>query len=116
MCVQSGFAFKNILFLLLTVVLAVWAVLWIYSLGISIDQKNGSVKLTLGLSSNHIHERALEHIASLGVEKESNVGMSFIIYYRNGHSEKLFYRFYRVSFIEAGQFKRIKRELTNIQF
>ena len=116
MCVQSGFAIKNILLLLLVMLLAAFGVCWIYLLGIRIDRQNGKVKLVLGLSSSYIYERALDHIASLDVEKESNVGMYFIIHYRNGGSEKLFYRFYRVSFIEASQFKRIKRELAKMNF
>ena len=116
MSVQSGFAFKSILLLLLAVVLVVFGLFWIYFPGIWIDRKNGKVKLMLGLSANHIHERELAHIVSLDVEKEANLGMHFIVNYRSGHSEKLFYRFYRVSFIEAMQFRRIKRELTGLKF
>ena len=77
MCVQSGFAFKSILLLLLAVVLVVFGLFWIYFPGIWIDRKNGKVKLMLGLSANYIHERELAHIVSLDVEKEVVInGMS----------------------------------------
>ena len=115
MCVQSGFAFKSMLLLLLVFVLAVFGVFLLYFPGVRIDRKNDKVKLMLGFSANDIHERELAHIASLDVEKEANLGIYFIVNDQSGHSERFFYRFYRVSFIEAMQFKRIKRELASLK-
>jgi hypothetical protein len=116
MCIQSEFAIKNVLFLLLVVLFVAFGVFWIYLPGVEIDRVNGKVKLILGLSSDHVYERIMDDIASLDVEKESNIGMHFIIRYKNGYSQKLLYRFYRVSFIEEIQFKRIKRELAKLKF
>lgn len=116
MCIQSDFAIKNILFLLLVVFFVAFGVFWIYLPGVKIDRVNGNVKLILGLSSDHIYERRMDDIASLDVEKEANIGMHFIIHYKSGYSQKMFYRFYRASFIEQMQFKRIKRELAMLKF
>ena len=116
MTIQSQFAIKYILMMLVVFIFVVFGILWIYSLGIVIDKKKNSAKLILGLSDRNIHERALSNIASIDVEKDGNLGMNFILHYNYGASEKLYYKFYRVSFVEEIQFKRIKKSLSKLKF
>ena len=42
--------------------------------------------------------------------------MNFIINYKNGYSEKRYYAFYRISFVEQAQFKRLKKSFNEIKF
>ena len=116
MMIQSQFAIKYILMMLAVFVLVFFGLLWIYSLGIVIDKKKNKLTLILGLSDRNIHERALSNIMSMDVEKDRNLGMYFILNYQYGASEKLYYKFYRISFIEEFQFKRIKKSLAKLKF
>ena len=116
MTIQSQFAIKYILMMLVVFVFVVFGLLWIYSLGIVIDRKKNRLILILGLTDRNIHERALSNIESIDVVKDRNIGMNFILHYHHGASEKLYYKFYRVSFVEAVQFKRIKRSLAKLKF
>ena len=116
MTIQSQFAIKYILMMLVVFVFVAFGLLWIYSLGIVIDKKKNSLTLIFGLTDRNIHKRALSNIASIDVEKDRNLGMNFILHYNYGASEKLYYKFYRVSFVEEVQFKRIKRSLAKLKF
>lgn len=115
MTIQSQFSVKYILLTLVVFVLIVFALLWIYSLGVVVDKKKNNLKIILGLTFNNIHERALSNIASIDVVKDRNLGMNFILNYSYGASETIYYKFYRISFIEEIQFKRIKKSLTNLK-
>lgn len=116
MTIQSQFAVKYILMMLVVFVFVVFGLFWIYSLGIVIDKKKNSLILILGLTDRNIHERALNNIKSIDVVKDRNLGMNFILHYNYGTSEKLYYKFYRVSFVEEAQFKRIKKSLAKLKF
>ena len=115
MTIQSQFSVKYILLTLVAFVFIIFALLWIYSLGIVVDKKKNNLKLILGLTTNNIHERALSNIVSIDVVKDRNLGMNFVLNYSYGTSETIHYQFYRISFIEEIQFKRIKKSLTNLQ-
>lgn len=115
MTIQSQFSVKYILLTLVAFVFIIFALVWIYSLGIVIDKKENILKLILGLTFNNVHERTLNSIVSIDVVKDRNLGMNFIINYSHGTSEKIYYRFYRISFIEEIQFKRIKKRLAKLK-
>lgn len=115
MCIKSSFEFKNILFAIIVFIFAIFGLLFVYSLGIIINYKNNKFKLIVGLTKQNRYERELCDISSLDVEKVLNIGMNFIINYKNGHSERIYYKFYRISFVEESQFKRIKKQLSKIK-
>lgn len=116
MCIQSQFAAKNILMAVAVLLLAVLGTVWIYARGVAVDPKTGSVKLILGLTKKNIHVRMLDQIEYIDAEKHMNLGMYFIVQYKDGHSEKLYYKFYRMSSLEEAQFPRIKRQLSELEF
>lgn len=116
MTIQSQFAIKYVFMMLVEFVFVVFGLLWIYSLGIVIDKKKNSLILILGLTDKNIHKRALSNIVSIDVVKDGNLGMNFILNYSYGTSDKFYYKFYRISFIEEIQFKRIKKRLTKLKF
>ena len=116
MTIQSQFSIKCILMMLVVFTFVVFALLWIYSLGIVIDKKRNCLLLILGLTDKNIHKRALSNIKFIDVVKDRNLGMNFILHYNYGTSEKLYYKFYRVSFVEEAQFKRIKKSLAKLKF
>ena len=115
MTIRSQFSVKYILLTLVAFVFIVFALLWIYSLGIVVDKKKNRLQLILGLTFNNIHERVLSNIVSIDVVKDRNLGMNFILNYSYGTSERIYYKFYRISFIEEIQFKRIKKRLTKLK-
>lgn len=115
MTIQSQFSVKYIILTLVVFALVIFGLLWIYALGVVVDKKKNSVMLIFGLSDKNIHSRALSSILSIDVEKDRNLGMNFILNYRNGDSEKLYYKFYRISFVEEIQFKRIKKSLNKLK-
>ena len=116
MCIQSQFAMKNILMALAVCILVVLGTVWIYALGLTINRKTGKVKLILGLTAKNIHTRMLDQIEYIDVEKHLNLGMYFLIQYKDGRSEKLYYKFYRASALGEAQFPRIKRQLSELEF
>ena len=116
MTIQSQFAIKYIFMMPVVFVFVVFGLLRIYLLGIVIDKKKNSVILILGLTDRNIHKRVLSNIESIDVVKDRNLGMNFILHYNYGASEKLYYKFYRVSFVEEAQFKRIKKSLAKLKF
>ena len=74
MTIQSQFAIKYILMMLVVFVFVVFGLLWIYSLGIVIDKKKNSVILILGLTDRNIHKRVLSNIESIDVVKDIGQG------------------------------------------
>ena len=115
MTIRSQFSIKYILLSLVAFVFIIFALLWIYSLGIVVDKTKDNLTLILGLTDNNIHKRALSNIASIDVVKNGNCGMNFILNYRYGVSETIYYKFYRISFVEEAQFKRIKKSLMKLK-
>lgn len=114
MYIQSNFYFENLLLLVLAVVSAICVLIWIYSMGLFIDKKNNILKIVVGFSKKDKIERSLSDVESIDVELCQDIGMNFIINYRHHCSEKIEYRFYRISFLEKSQYKRLKRQLSKI--
>ena len=116
MCFQSLFDIKNILLCLLVVIFVAFGLIWIYSLGLSINYKKDRLVLILGLTKANHYERVLSNIESIDVEKELNIGFIFVIRYKYGHIERFKYKFYRISFVEESQFKRLKKQINAVRF
>ena len=114
MCITSGFQIKYILFTAIVLFFVIIGMLWIYSLGIVFDFKKNKFKLVLGLSNKNKYERILKNISSVDVVNDLNLGVEFIINYLDGSKEKIYYQFYRISFVENLQFKRLKRQLNKV--
>ena len=114
MCITSGFQIKYILFTAIVLFFVIIGMLWIYSLGIVFDFKKNKFKLVLGLSNKNKCERILKNISSVDVVNDLNLGVEFIINYLDGSKEKIYYQFYRISFVENLQFKRLKRQLNKV--
>lgn len=74
------------------------------------------MKIVLGFSKENKFERNISVVQSLDIELVNNIGMNFIINYKNGYSEKRYYAFYRISFVEQAQFKRLKKSFNEIKF
>lgn len=116
MCLQSSFDIKNILLTILVIIFVVFGLTWLYSLGLSINYKKDRLILILGLTKVNQYERALLNVESIDVEKELNLGFVFVIKYKNGYIERIKYKFYRISIIEEGQFKRLKKQINKLKF
>lgn len=114
MCVTSGFQIKYILFTAIVLFFVIIGMLWIYSLGIVFDFKKNKFKLVLGLSNKNKYERIIKNISSVDMVNDLNLGVEFIINYLDGSKEKIYYHFYRISFVENLQFKRLKRQLNKV--
>lgn len=114
MCFQSSFDIKYILLTILVIVFVVFGLIWIYSLGLSINHKKDRLMLILGLAKANCYERVLSNIESIDIEKELNLGFSFVIKYKEGYIERIKYKFYRISIVEEVQFKRLKKEINNL--
>ena len=83
--------------LLFIVAVAIYVLIWMYSFGIFIDNKNNTIKIITGFSSNNRKERYLSDIKSVDVELNGNIGMTFIIQYIYNSTERIEYEFYRIS-------------------
>ena len=116
MCFQSSFDIKNILLSILVIIFVVFGLTWIYSLGLSINYKKDRLILILGLTKVNQYERSLLNVESIDVEKELNLGFVFVIKYKNGYIERIKYKFYRISIVEEGQFKRLKKQINKLKF
>lgn len=114
--VISRFDLKNLFLLLVSVCFVIIGLIWIYSLGIFIDKKNDKFKIVTGLSKRETRERVLSNIVSVDVELNGDIGMIFIINYKYSGSEKIQYNFYRISFVEKAQYRRIKKHLSKLKF
>lgn len=116
MCFQSLFDIKNILLTILVIIFVVFGLTWLYSLGLSINYKKDRLILILGLTKVNQYERALLNVESIDVEKELNLGFDFVIKYKDGYVERIKYKFYRISIVEEGQFKRLKKQINKLKF
>ena len=114
MCVISGFQIRYILLTAAVLFFVIIGMIWIYSLGIVFDFKKNKFKLILGLSNKNKHERILNSISSIDLVNDLNLGVDVIINYLDGHKEKIYYHFYRISFVEKLQFKRLKKQLNKV--
>ena len=114
MYIQSNFSFFNLMLLLFVVAMAIYVLIWMYSYGIFINNKKNTIKIITGFSSNNRRERSLSDIKSVDVELNGNIGMTFIIQYIYNSTEKIEYKFYRISFLEKSQYKRIKKQVVQL--
>ena len=114
MYIQSNFSFLNLILLLFVLAVIAFGLVWMYSFGIFIDNKSNTIKIITGFSSDNRRERSLSDIKSLDVELNGNIGMTFLINYSYNSIEKIEYKFYRISFVEKSQYKRIKKQLASI--
>jgi hypothetical protein len=114
MCVISEFQIRYILLTAVVLFFVIIGIIWIYSLGIVFDFKKNKFKLILGLSNKNKYERILNSISSIDIVNDLNLGVDVIINYLDGHKEKIYYHFYRISFVEKLQFKRLKRQLNKV--
>lgn len=116
MCLQSLFDIKYILLTLLVIIFVVFGLTWLYSLGLSINYKKDRLILILGLTKVNQYERVLSNVESIDIEKELNLGFTFVIKYKDGYIERIKYKFYRISIVEEGQFKRLKKQINKLKF
>jgi hypothetical protein len=116
MCFQSSFDIKYILLTLLVIVFVVFGLIWLYSLGLSINKKTNRMVLMLGLTKANYYERTLSDVESIDIEKELNLGFVFVIKHKYGYIERIKYRFYRISIVEEIQYNRLKRQLNKLKF
>lgn len=110
--VISQFDLKNLFLLLVSICFVIIGLIWIYSVGIFIDKKNNKLQIITGLSKREKRERVLSNIVSVDVELNGDIGMIFIIKYNYSASEKIEYKFFRISSLEKAQYKRIKKQLS----
>lgn len=115
MCLQSSFDIKYILLTLLVIIFVIFGLTWLYSLGLSINYKKDRLILTLGLTKVNKYERVLSNVELIDIEKESNLGFNFVIKYKDGYTERIKYKFYRISMVEEGQFKRLKKQINKLK-
>ena len=116
MCLQSSFDIKYILLTLLVIIFVAFGLIWLYSLGLSINYKKDRLILVLGLTKVNHYERVLSNVESIDIEKELNLEFSFVIKNKDGYIERIKYKFYRISIVEEGQFKRLKKQISNLKF
>lgn len=114
MYIQSNYSFFNLMMLLFVLAVIVYGVIWMYSMGIFIDNRNNTIKIITGFSSDNRRERSLSDIKSIDAELNGNIGMTFLLNYNYDSTEKIEYKFYRISFVEKSQYKRIKKQLLQI--
>lgn len=114
MYIQSNYSFFNLMLLLFVLAVIVYGVIRMYSMGIFIDNRNNTIKIITGISSDNRRERSLSDIKSIDVELNGNIGMTLLINYNYNSTEKIVYKFYRISFVEKSQYKRIKKQLLQI--
>ena len=114
MYIQSNYSFFNLMLLLFVLAVIVYGMIRMYSMGIFIDNRNNTIKIITGFSSDNRRERSLSDIKSIDVELNGNIGMTFLLNYNYDSTEKIKYKFYRISFVEKSQYKRIKKQLLQI--
>ena len=116
MCLQSSLDIKYILLTLLVIIFVVFGLTWLYSLGLSVNYKKDRLILILGLTKVNQYERVLSNVELIDIEKELNLGFTFVIKYKDGYVERIKYKFYRISIVEEGQFKRLKKQINKLKF
>lgn len=112
--VQNDFSFFNLFLLAISICFVVAWLIYTYSLGIFIDRETDKLKIVTGLSKKETTERVLSNIASIDIELNGDLGMTFIINYKYNCVEKIDYKFYRISSVEKIQYKRLKKQLNKI--
>ena len=112
---ESYFKFTNLMLLIIIVGIVIYGLIWIYSIGLFFDKKSNKLEIVTGFSKENRKKRVLSDVNSLDVELNDDLGMSFIINYKSNYTEKISYKFYRISFLEQSQYKRIKKHLVRIK-
>lgn len=113
-CMINGTNFKNIALITILFLFLLLMIYWQWTLGIFANLKSGKLIFSFYMNKSKNIERLISDIKSIEVEKEKNLGFNFIVSFKNGYKEKIFYRFYRISFIEEIQFKRIRKRLIKL--
>lgn len=93
----------------------VFSFVWMYSMGVFIDEKKNTVKIVTGFTKQDKFIRAFSSIDHIDVEPHGVLGMYFIIQYTNHSKERIYYQFYRIYIVEKLQYKRIKKQLSKIK-
>lgn len=112
---RSDFRFFNLFLLAVSVCFVIVWLIWTYSLGVFVDKKRNTLTVVTGLSSKEKRQRVLSNVSSVDVELNGNLGMTFIINYKHNCNEKIEYKFFRISFVEKSQYRRIKTQLSNLK-
>ena len=112
--VKTDFSFLNLFLLAISICFVVFWLIYIYSLGVFVNYKNKTIKIVTGFLRGNNRERSLLDIKSVDIELNGDIGMTFIIEYNYNSTEKIEYKFYRISFVEKSQYKRIKKQLAQI--
>lgn len=107
----SGYALKYLLLALVVIIFVIIGSVWIHSIGVFMDINNNKLKIQFGITTKNKHERKLSDISSLDIENDLNIGVNFIINYNSGAIEKIYYKFYRISFLEQIQFNALRKKL-----
>ena len=113
-CIINRSNFKNISLITILFVFLLLVIYWQWTLGIFINKKRKILVFSFYMNKSENIERLISDIKSIELEKEKNLGFNFIVSFKDGYKEKIFYRFYRISFIEEIQFKRIRKELIKL--
>ena len=112
--VKSDLNFLNLLLFVISICFVVVWLIYMYSLGVFVNYKNKTIKIVTGFLRDNNREISLLDIKSIDIELDSNIGITFIIEYNYNSTEKIEYKFYRISFVEKSQYKRIKKQLAQI--
>ena len=110
--INVGNYIANIIAVCILFAFLVFAIYWQWTTGIFVKKDMLVFSLDLGKSKNNV--RPISGIKSVEIEKEKHIGFNFIVTYKDGGKEKFFYKFYRVSFFEAIQYKRIQKKLIKL--
>lgn len=113
-CLFNGINFQNISLITILSIFLLLVIYWQWTLGIFINKKRNTLIFSFYLNKSKNVERLINTIQSIKLEKKRNLGFNFIVNFKDGYKEEIFYSFYRVSFIEEIQIKRIKRKLTKL--
>ena len=112
--VKNDFSFLNLFLLAISMCFVIVWLIYMYSLGVFVNYKNKTIKIVTGFLRGNSRERSLLDIKSVDIELNGDIGMTFIIEYNYNSTEKIEYKFYRISFVEKSQYKRIKKQLAQI--
>ena len=83
-------------------------------MGIFVDPKQNKLTIVTGFAHGSKKEIVLSNLESLDVELNGNLGMTFLIHYKYNRQERFEYKFFRIYIVEKSQYKRIKKQLSNI--
>ena len=111
---SKGAGIENISAIVVLFIFLILSIYWQWTVGIFFNVKNDRIIFSFYINKNKDVERIMSEIKSIEVIKENHLGFDFIIYYKDGYEETLFYKFYRVSFFEEIQLRRLKRQLNQL--